>query len=95
MDAEVKPLLVDFVEKVGLLRKDMKDKKEFERYEARFLRIEQKFSAMAESISTDDPDFAKALRKAFQMPAINLAFRNADHQKELKAKKTEGDPEDN
>ena len=94
MDAGMKTQLVEFVEKVGLLRKDMKDKKEFERYEARFLRIEQKFSAMVESIARDEPEFAKALRKAFQMPAINLAFRNAEHQKEIKTGR-KGNPSDN
>jgi hypothetical protein len=82
MDPEVAALLTEFVEKVGLLRKDMKQKKEFERYEARFLRIEQKFSAVAELISRDDPELATALRKAFQMPSTTLAFRNARHQKE-------------
>jgi hypothetical protein len=84
MDAEIAALLTEFIEKVGLLRKDMKQKKEFERYEARFLRIEQKFSAFAELISRDDPALATALRKAFQMPSTTLAFRNADHQKNLK-----------
>ena len=84
MDAEIAALLTEFIEKVGLLRKDMKQKKEFERYEARFLRIEQKFSAVAELISRDDPALATALRKAFQMPSTTLAFRNADHQKNLK-----------
>jgi hypothetical protein len=88
MDPEIVPLLTEFVEKVGLLRKDMKQKKEFERYEARFLRIEQKLSALAELISRDDPQLATALRKAFQMPTTTLAFRNADHQQKLKV---EGD----
>jgi len=87
MDAELKTLIVEFVEKVGLLKKDMKPKPEFERYEARFLRIEQKFSALAESIATTDPDFAKLLRRAWQMPGMSLAFRNAEHQKEIKRKK--------
>ena len=84
MNPELATLLTDFVEKVGLLRRDMQQKKELERYEARFARIEQKFSALAELISREDPDLAKALRTAFQMPARSLAFRNAEHQKELK-----------
>ena len=49
-------------------------------------RIEQKFSALAESVSRTDPDLAKALRTAWQLPARSLAFRNADHQKERKAR---------
>ena len=84
MDPEAAALLTEFVEKVGLLRKDMKQKKEFEKYEARFLRIEQKFSALAELISRNDPALATALRKAFQMPSTTLAFRNAEHQRNLK-----------
>jgi hypothetical protein len=32
-------------------------------------------------VSQSDPEFAKALRTAWQMPARSLAFRNADHQK--------------
>ena len=45
------------------------------------MRIDQKFSALAERISETDPEFAKALRTAWQMPARSLAFRNADHVK--------------
>jgi hypothetical protein len=79
-------LLLELVEKVGLLRRDMQQKKELEKYEARFARIEQKFSALAEHVSRTDADLAKALRTAWQLPARSLAFRNADHQKELKQK---------
>ena len=74
-------LLVEFVEKVGLLRRDMQQKKELEKYEARLQRIEQKLSALAERIAVDDPELAKALRTAWQLPARSLAFRNAAHQK--------------
>ena len=81
MDPEIARVLTEFVEKVGLVRWDMKRNKELERYQARFARIEQKFSALAELISRDDPDLAKALRKAFETPAMSLAFRNAEHQK--------------
>jgi len=84
MDPETATLLTELVEKVGLLRRDLQQKKELEKYEARFARIEQKFSALAERISRDDPDLAKALRTAWQLPARSLAFRNAEHQKELK-----------
>ena len=77
-------LLTELVEKMGLLRRDMQQKGDLERYEARFARIEQKFSALAEHISRSDPDLAKSLRTAWQLPARSLAFRNAAHQKELK-----------
>jgi hypothetical protein len=92
MDREIATLLIELVEKVGLLRRDMQQKKELDRYEARFARIDQKFSALAERISRDDPDFAKALRTAWQLPARSLAFRNAEHQKELKAQAAEAAP---
>jgi len=82
MDPEIATLLTELIEKVGLLRRDMQQKKELERYEARFQRIEQKFAALAERISVDDPALAKALRTAWQLPARSLAFRNAAHQKD-------------
>ena len=84
MEQDVAALLVELIEKVGLLRRDMQQKKELEKYEARFQRIEQKFNALAERLSREDPDLAKALRTAWQLPARSLAFRNADHQKDLK-----------
>ena len=84
MDQDTATLLVELIEKVGLLRRDMQQKKELEKYEARFQRIEQKFNALAERLSREDPDLAKALRTAWQLPARSLAFRNADHQKDLK-----------
>jgi len=81
MDTEITTLLTEFVEKVGLLRRDMQHRNELEKYEGRFSRIEQKFSALAERISRDDPELAKTLRTAWQLPARSLAFRNAEHQK--------------
>jgi hypothetical protein len=90
---ELAARLTELVEKVGLLRRDMLQKKDLERYEARFARIEQKFSALAEWISREDPDLAKSLRTAWQLPARSLAFRNADHQKEIKDReRDEGEP---
>ena len=85
MDTEISNLLVELIEKVGLLRRDMVHRKELDKYEARFSRIEQKFSSLAERISRDDPELAKRLRTAWQLPARSLAFRNADHQKDIKS----------
>jgi hypothetical protein len=84
MDKDTAALLIELIEKVGLLRRDMQQKKELEKYAARFQRIEQKFNALAERLSQEDPDLAKALRTAWQLPARSLAFRNAEHQKDLK-----------
>ena len=81
MDTDTARLLTELVEKVGLLRRDMQQKKELEKYEARIQRIEQKLNALAEHVSGDDPELAKALRTAWQLPARSLAFRNAEHQK--------------
>jgi len=83
MNTDIATLLTEFVEKVGLLRRDMQHRHELEKYEARFSRIEQKFSALAERISRDEPELAKALRTAWQLPARSLAFRNAEHQKKV------------
>lgn len=76
--------LLAAIEKVGLLRRDMQHRRELERYEKRFARLDQKLSALAEHLSAADPDAAKALRTAWQLPARSLAFRNAAHQKALK-----------
>ena len=84
MDTDTARLLTEFIEKVGLLRRDMQQKKELEKYEARIQRIEQKLNALAERLSGEDPELAKALRTAWQLPARSLAFRNAEHQKEIK-----------
>jgi hypothetical protein len=84
IERETAALLVELIEKVGLLRRDMQHKKELEKYEARFQRIEQKFNALADRLAEEDPELAKALRTAWQLPARSLAFRNADHQKDLK-----------
>jgi len=81
MDTDTARLLTELVEKVGLLRRDMQQKKELEKYQARLQRIEQKLNALAEHVSGDDPELAKALRTAWQLPARSLAFRNAEHQK--------------
>jgi hypothetical protein len=81
MERELAVLLTELMEKVGLLRRDVKQKGDLEKYEARLARIDQKFSALAEKIAMDDPELAKALRTAWQMPARSLAFRNAEYQK--------------
>ena len=92
MEHELAVLLTELIEKVGLLRRDMKQKGDAEKYEARLARIDQKFSALAEKISQTDPEFAKALRTAWQMPARSLAFRNAEHLKH--EPRRHGDTED-
>jgi len=84
MDPEIAQLLTEVIEKVGLLRRDMQHKNELERYEARFQRIDQKISALAERLSADDPELAKTIRTAWQLPARSLAFRNAEHRKDSK-----------
>jgi hypothetical protein len=81
MERALAVLLTELMEKVGLLRRDLKQKGDLEKYEARLSRIDQKFAALAEKIAVDDPDLAKALRTAWQMPARSLDFRNAEHQK--------------
>jgi hypothetical protein len=86
MDHETGRLLTELIEKVGLLRRDMQHRQELEKYEARFARIDQKFSALVDGLVGTDPALATALRTAWQLPARSLAFRNRDHQEELKNK---------
>ena len=81
MDSELATLLTDLIEKIGLLRRDLKHRGNLEKYEARVSRVDHKFSALAERISRTDPALAKALRTAWQLPGRSLAFRNAKHQK--------------
>jgi hypothetical protein len=82
MNPEIGALLTEVIEKVGLLRRDMQHHKELEHYEARFQRIEQKIAALADRISTEDPELANSIRTAWRLPARSLAFRNAEHQKD-------------
>ncbi len=74
-------LLVELVEKTGLLRRDLQHKGDLEKYSARLTRIEQKLLALADGFEESDPDLAKALRTAWNLPARTLAFRNAEHKK--------------
>jgi hypothetical protein len=72
-------MLVELVEKTGLLRRDLQHNQELEKYAARVSRIEQKLFALADRLEPADPDLAKALKTAWTLPARSLAFRNADH----------------
>ena len=78
---DVSRLLVELVEKTGLLRRDLQHKGDLEKYTARVARIEQKLQALLEHLESSDQDLAKALRTAWNLPARSLAFRNADHKK--------------
>src|ERR1700750_3089146 len=84
MDPRLASLLTQLVEKPGLLRHDLKRKGDLEKYEARVARIQMVLSKLAEHLSDEDPGLAKALRTAWQQPGRSLAFRNADHQKDMK-----------
>jgi hypothetical protein len=92
MDPETADLLIAFVEKVGLLRRDIQHRKELDKYEGRFARIEQMVSKLAEHVAQENPDLATALRGTWQYPARALAFRNAAHQKQVKKDQESGDP---
>lgn len=81
MDAEAERLLVEFVEKVGLLRRDLQHKQDLARYEARIARIEQKMAALVEALASSNEALARAIETAWKQPARSLAFRNVQHQK--------------
>ena len=80
-DDALVPLVIDLVEKVGLLRRELQHNQDLDKYEGRIARIEQKIEALAEQVSRADPAHGKAIRSAWQLPARSLAFRNAAHQK--------------
>jgi hypothetical protein len=77
----VVPILVELVEKTAFLRRDLKQKGDAEKYAARVARIEQKLKALADLVEGTDPALARALRTAWDRPAMSLAYRNADHRK--------------
>ena len=79
MDSDLATLLIELIERVGLLRRDLQHRGDLDKYEARVARVDGKFSTLAEHISRTDPDLAKALRTAWQLPTRSLAFRNAGH----------------
>lgn len=81
MKPELAALLVELVEKTALLKRDLRQKGDEEKYAARLARIEQKLTTLAERLAETDPELAKNLRRAWERPAMSLAFRNADHQK--------------
>ena len=85
LDTDTATLLIDFVEKIGLLRRDMQRKKDLEKYEPRFNRVQQKLDGLAERVSRTDPELAKALHMAWHYPARSLDYRNARHQKDSKS----------
>jgi hypothetical protein len=86
MDSALAAAIVELVEKVALLRRDLQQKGDLEKYAARVTRIEAKLTALASAIESSDAALAKQLRGAWERPAMSLAFRNADHQKRLEDK---------
>jgi hypothetical protein len=81
MEPELANLLVELIEKTALLKRDLQNKGDREKYAARVARIDQKVAALADYIAQFDAELAKNLRRAWERPAMSLAFRNADHQK--------------
>ena len=79
---DIRSLLIELVEKVGLLRRDLQHKGDLERYEARVARITQKLAALATGLQASDPELAAAMKTAWALPARTLAFRNVEHQKQ-------------
>ena len=75
--------LVEFVEKSALLRESIKRRGDEEHYAARVDRMSVKLEALAASLDETEPEAAKAIRAAWGRPVRSLAFRNAEHQKEL------------
>jgi hypothetical protein len=81
MDPELAKVLTELIEKAGLLRRDLQQHGDLEKYEGRVARIDQKLTTLAELIAKSDPVLAKTLQTAWQLPARSLAFRNAAHKK--------------
>ena len=82
LPADVATLVVELVEKMGLLKRDLEQHHDTERYAARLARVDQKVSALAIRLSETDEALARALRTAWATPARSLAFRNAAHRRD-------------
>lgn len=74
--------LIEFVEKVALLRESIKRRGEDEHYAARVERMSQKLEALAASLEDINASAATAIRAAWNRPVRSLAFRNAARTKE-------------
>ena len=81
-DPALAALVVELVEKTALLRRDVQKAGDREKYAARLARVELKVTQLAAHVEASDPELAKALRTAWERPAMSLAFRNAAHQKD-------------
>lgn len=80
-DPALAALVVELVEKTALLRRDVRRAGDEEKYAARLARVEAKVTQLASHVESSQPELAKALRTAWERPAMSLAFRNAAHQK--------------
>ena len=56
--------LVELVEKVGLLKRELEHNQDRERYEARLARVEQKLFALADALVETNPDSAAAFSQS-------------------------------
>ncbi len=74
--------MVALIEKMALVRRDLKQKGDLEKYAARITRVDQKVQALASAVEAGDAALAKAIRTAWDMPARSLALRNVAHRKD-------------
>jgi len=81
LDADVHALIVEVVEKMALVRRDLAKQGDLERYAARMARVEQKIRALADAVAATDASRGQAITKAWDTPARSLAERNAGHQR--------------
>ncbi|MGE0593592.1 MAG: hypothetical protein AB7G23_06095 [Vicinamibacterales bacterium] len=81
MDDITTKALAEFVEKAGLLRRELEHAGDAAKYEARLSRMAQKLERLATHLAATDQAAADAVRTAWERPARSLAFRNATHRK--------------
>ena len=73
--------MVDLVEKVALLRREIEHQKDDERYAARLARIGQKVEALAEAMTADDPAAPRrSARRGRTRPQPRLPQRGASEE---------------
>ncbi len=75
-------LIVEVVEKMALVRRDLATQGDLEKYAARIARVERKVRQLIEAVRVVDATSADAIRKAWDTPARSLAERNVQHQRD-------------
>jgi hypothetical protein len=71
-DEAIVPLVIELIEKVGLLRRELQHNQDLDKYEGRIARIEQKIEALADQVSRAGPEPGVSQRRAPEGPVRHV-----------------------